>query len=59
MTAIAILDEALSLAGLAMRSIEAAQNGDQETANKFLAEARQRYKAASDKWDATPFPDAT
>lgn len=59
MSAVAVLAQAVSLirtatevADLATNAIHAANNGDQETADKYLAQAREQYAEARRKWDA-------
>jgi cellobiose-specific phosphotransferase system component IIA len=58
MSALALLSKAMllieagqSAASLATRAMEAANNGDQAAADKYLEEARQRYADAREKWD--------
>lgn len=65
MSAVAILTNAGALisAGqdilsLVARSIEAANNGDQATADALLEAARQRYADARKNWDDTAAPSA-
>lgn len=59
MSALAVLAQAVSLmrtatevADLASHAIDAANNGDQEAADKYLDSARQMYAEARRKWDA-------
>ena len=47
----AILAEAIPLLVQVTKSIEAAQNGDEEAAKAYLSEARSRFDQASRLWD--------
>lgn len=47
-----LLTAATSSAQLAARAIDAAHAGDLEEAQAYLTEARYRWQAGSDAWDA-------
>lgn len=58
LTAIAMLDKATAViaagqaaASFASRAIEAANNGDDESAQKYLEAARENYASAREQWD--------
>lgn len=51
-TALKILAAANEAAALATKAIEAANNGDDEAAQDYLAQSQARYDAARDGWDA-------
>ena len=44
---------------LSLEAINAAMNDDEAAAEAFLAQARDRYQAASDAWDAAGEPTPT
>jgi hypothetical protein len=46
------LDAATAAANLYARAAEAANNGDQQVAEEYLRQARERYDASRAAWDA-------
>lgn len=58
MSALVVLAQAMSMiktatevADLATHAIDAANNGDQDAADKYLLDARNLYANAREKWD--------
>lgn len=49
--AMALIEAGQSAANLATRAIDAANNGDQAAADKYLEEAREKYASAREAWD--------
>lgn len=50
--ALLILEAANQTSALALRAIEAANNGDEAAADAYLKQARERYAAARAAWDS-------
>lgn len=52
-----LIKYATAAANLALKSIEAANNGDRESAEAFLAEMRGEWDEAAEAWATAPGPD--
>jgi len=51
------LEAATELVSLYARAAKAANDGDEEAAKEFLAQARNHYAASRASWDAAPGPE--